>query len=131
MVIIKKELENGDMLKNDYVMRMIENIGRFLAKLLLGREEVKYELPEAAEYTGTDGLFLEIQDLLREGNICKAEDMLLEELDKDNKRTLELALDFYGRLNNMSDDYLEEHDFSRDEVQQGLEQVAKVFGVPL
>lgn len=119
------------MFENDYIMRMIQDIGRFLARVLLGKEEVRYELPEEAQYSGTDTLYLEIRRLLKEGRICDAEDLLLDELDPKNRRSLELALDFYGRLNSMSEDYLEEHNFSREEVQQGLSQVAKVFGVPL
>ncbi len=36
---------------------------------------------------------------------------------------------FYSYLNNKSDEYLEEHDFSRDEVKSGLKDITKRYGV--
>ena len=41
---------------------------------------------------------------------------------------LQIALDFYSKLNNCSDDYLAMHDFSREEIDQGLRYICTLFG---
>lgn len=42
---------------------------------------------------------------------------------------LELGLDFYVYLNSKSDDFLEENNFSRQEISDGLEDLQKIFGL--
>ncbi len=68
--------------------------------------------------------------LLEQGKINEAENLLFENLDTDNKRYMELALDFYERLNNFEDDFLEENNFSREEIEEGLKEIFKKFKVP-
>jgi hypothetical protein len=51
-------------------------------------------------------------------------------MDKNDKRYLELALDFYKRLNDLDDDALEAGGFTREEINEGLGDVLEAFGVP-
>lgn len=44
---------------------------------------------------------------------------------------LELALAFYSRLNQFDDAYLEAHNYSRQEIEEGLHAVTKLFGIQL
>ncbi len=67
---------------------------------------------------------------MEQGKINEAENLLFENLDTDNKRYMELALDFYERLNNFEDDFLEENNFSREEIEEGLKEIFKKFKVP-
>ncbi len=39
------------MFEQDYIMRKIRNLVRFLAKTFLNKDEVSYELPILEEYT--------------------------------------------------------------------------------
>ncbi len=42
------------MFEQDYIMRKIRDLVRFLAKTFLNKDEVSYELPILEEYTKTD-----------------------------------------------------------------------------
>ena len=46
-----------------------------------------------------------------------------------DKSGLEMALLFYSYLNDKSDAFLEEHDFNRIEVKQGLESITSRYGI--
>ena len=65
------------------------------------------------------------------GDICGAEDLLFAESDPDDRRYLELAVDFYARLNDLTDAQLEAAGFGRDELEEGLRDMAGRFGVSL
>ena len=47
------------------------------------------------------------------------------------RRYLELAVDFYARLNDLTDAQLEAAGFGRDELEEGLRDMAGRFGVSL
>ena len=49
----------------------------------------------------------------------------------DDRRYLELAVDFYARLNDLTDAQLEAAGFGRDELEEGLRDMAGRFGVSL
>lgn len=57
--------------------------------------------------------------------------MLFEEVDTNDIKYLELALDFYNRLNEMDDEFLENNNFSRKEVEEGLKDLLKEFGISI
>jgi len=42
---------------------------------------------------------------------------------------LEIAIDFYDRLNELSDEQLEKGDFTREEIKIGLSDALKLFGI--
>lgn len=66
--------------------------------------------------------------MIDDGDICAAEDLLFNDLDQSDLSWLQIALDFYSKLNNCSDDYLAMHDFSREEIDQGLRYICTLFG---
>lgn len=129
--ILSVMLGEFNMLKDDYLNRMVENTARMLAKLILGRDTVIYELPDEEAYTEADDLFVRLELLLKAGKINEAENLLFEETDVTNSRYYELATVFYLKLNQYDDDYLEGHDYSREEIEDGINRMAGKFGVSL
>ncbi len=119
------------MFEQDYFMRIVKDLVRVLAKILLNKDTATYELPDEGNYTQTDFLHKQLLDLLSQGKINEAENLLFEELEPANKKYMELALDFYERLNNFEDEFLETNDYSREEIEQGLKEIAKKFGVSI
>ena len=69
-----------------------------------------------------------LEKMIDDGDICAAEDLLFNDLDQSDLSWLQIALDFYSKLNNCSDDYLAMHDFSREEIDQGLRYICTLFG---
>ena len=72
--------------------------------------------------------------MIREG-LAKAQryqqELDFAESDPDDRRYLELAVDFYARLNDLTDAQLEAAGFGRDELEEGLRDMAGRFGVSL
>ena len=96
--------------------------------------EVHYEIigniDDSTTLTPTDMLFLKLQELIREGRLCEAEDELFDNLEYSDKY-IELATDFYKRLNAMSDERLSDGGFSREEVYDGYLEIMSLLGVPI
>lgn len=119
------------MVEQDFIMRMIKDSVKFLGGLLLGKDSIHYELPPDGLYTKEDYLHQRLLLLIREGNINDAENLLWEDIDTASERYMELALDFYQQLSEYSSDYLDDHNYSKEEVQEGLASIAREFGVTL
>jgi hypothetical protein len=116
--------------ENDWVMRQINMLVQFAARVIFHKDTVEYDIKDETNLTGTDDLYLQIQKLLREGKICEAEDLLFENRS-DTEAYLTLALDFYQKLSKMSDEELEQRNFSRQEIYDGLKEILFRFkGMP-
>ena len=115
--------------EQDYLMRTVKDITKVIAKIVLGKSDTEYELPAVENCTAEDFLYKRPLDLLAEGKINAAENLLFEELDGSNKRKLEVALAFYTKLSEYDKDYLKEHDYTKEEINQGLEDVARKYGI--
>jgi len=112
-------------------MRLIKDLVRALAKILLNKDTVTYKLTDESNYTKTNLLHIKLLELIKQGNLNEAENLLFEELDTKNKKYIELALDFYDRLSELDNDFLERNNFSKEEVEQGLKAIAKEMGILL
>ena len=117
------EREETDMgLQDDRMSGNIQDIARLITRLLLKGDMPQYTLPAAeADYTEADRLFKKVIGLADEGDINGAENELL--------MNMELALTFYLYLNDMDVDYLDDHDYSREEILDGLKSLAEDWGV--
>lgn len=113
----------------DYLMRQINIMVEAMARIIFQKERAEYVVADYVKYTQTDLLHNKLTELLANSNINEAEDLLFDSLDADDDNHLLVALDFYTRLNECSDEYLMEHDFSREEIESGLTEIKKLFGV--
>jgi len=67
--------------------------------------------------------------LVDDGNIDEAENTVYDIIEDCSESSLKTALLFYAHLNEKSDSFLEAHNFSRDEVKQGLKDILSRFGL--
>lgn len=117
-------------LKQNFVLSRIQNQGKFLGKLILGKDEINYQLPMYEEMDNEiDKLYRRILALSEQGYVNEAENELLEELEDGDFRMFEMALSFYLHLAELGADFLEEHNYSMEEVAEGMESLAEDFGV--
>ena len=116
--------------QDDHMIRNIQDVGRLIAKLLLHEQQPNYTLPEnEADYTDTDKLFASVMKLAEEGKINEAENQLYEGMVEENVDYLELALTFYLYLNDTDGDFLDDNGYSREEVLEGMKDLASDWGV--
>lgn len=117
-------------ISQDWVIRQIEALAQFVAKLLFNKDTPPYEIADENFMTETDMLFRKITDLLEKKDVCAAEDLLFDSF-MPTTEFMRLAVWFYNTLNDMSDSELNEHNFSRDEIYEGLSSISEMYGIPV
>ena len=116
------------MFEQDYIMRMIKEIARVLAKVFFNIDSKTIE-EDSKEDKETQQMLTELFDMVDEGLINEAENILFEMAEKGIKTDLQIVLQFYSYLNDKSDLFLEEHNVSREEILSGLSDVTAKYGV--
>ncbi len=119
------------MVTEDYILRMIHDMGRMLARLAGLETENPYapELRVEVRFGDGGGLSQQLKELADRGEINLAENRLFEELDFSDIHELSLALGFYEYLSEFSDARLELCGYSREEILEGLQDCAAKFGI--
>lgn len=119
------------MYQEDWIMRQIKLLTTAIAKIAFGKDVAVYEILDNTDQSATDELYLYLLRLIGDGKINEAEDLLFQSLNPDNPDMLLLALDFYQRLNTLCDEELEQKNFSRREIHDGLRDVEARYGLSL
>lgn len=116
------------MIEQDYLMRLIKEMIRAILKLLfnIDTDNPTTNLLLDEEKQNILNHLLEMMD---KGNIDEAENRIYEmTLDQDMTH-LKMALLFYSYLNDKDDDFLLEHNFSREEIQLGIKELTSRYGI--
>lgn len=116
------------MFEQDYIMRLIKEMIRAILKLLFN---IDTETP-TAKLIENDEEKTTLENLLNmvdEGSINKAENIIFDIATAGNKVNLEMILLFYSYLNDKSDDFLTENNFSRKELQDDLKYILSQYGL--
>ena len=116
------------MFEQDYIMRLVHEIARVLAKILfnIDSENASEELESRIEETD---ILEQLLGMIDNGQINEAENKLYDMLDAGTPNCIETAILFYFYLNEKSDEFLKENDYSRGEVKEGIEGVAERVGL--
>ena len=110
-------------------MRQIEMLTEAIASLIFNRETaIRYEVRDEIRQAETDVLHLQLRTLLNENKINEAENLLFDMIDPLKTNHLIIAVDFYEKVNKLSDAELKEYDYSKEEVLDGLNRVKELFG---
>jgi hypothetical protein len=114
--------------EQDYVMRLIKEMVRVILKLVfnIDTDSPTSELLEDSEEKATLNKLL---DMIDDGKVNEAENEIYEMTENLDKNYLGVALLFYSYLNDKSDEFLEDNNFSRDEVKEGLETIVSRYGL--
>lgn len=115
------------MIEKDYIMRLIHEVIRTLIRLIFHIDINKWDDSMYGDKQRQER-FRKLADLIDQGRIDEAENQLLDGLNAVDMKDYELALRFYGYLNEKDGDFLEAHDFSRGEIVEGLKLLGKMFG---
>jgi hypothetical protein len=67
--------------------------------------------------------------MVDDGKVNEAENEIYEMTENLDQNYLEVVLLFYSYLNDKSDEFLEDNNFSRDEVKEGLETIVSRYGL--
>ena len=118
------------MTEKEFLIKQIKGVSKLISKILFQKEDFTYVLPkEISSYDNYDKLFVEINDMLFNNEINKAEDLLFKNLDGMNYKALQIALNFYESLVNKPDEELKKYDFSLEEVEQGFFDMLNIYNI--
>ena len=115
------------MVEQDYITRMINGNIRTILKLVFhidGNQEENIEL----ENEEIAQKYIRLTDLINVGKVNEAENILLEELDYSDIKQFEMALKFYSYLNDIDIDFLEECNYTKKEIVEGIKDMSKMYG---
>jgi len=119
------------MYQEDWLMRQIGSIIKIVSKFVFKKDTINYEIINEVVNTETDLLYKQLIELLNSLQINEAENLLFKSVKNNDLNYLKIAIDFYNRLNQLSKDQLKEGNFSREEIKSGIEDISKMFGVPI
>ena len=116
------------MVEQDYIVRLIKELIRALLKVIF-HTDLDMPSVEMLKDAQRRCALEELLNLMDNGEINEAENRLSELLEDGGGEELALALLFYSHLNEKSNDFLEAHDFSREEIKAGLEDALQSQGL--
>lgn len=114
-------------LKQDYILRMIEELINILIKTLKDENKDKEEEINSFD-ANSDELYLYLKELVNNKKINDAENYLFDKLNENNKKDFLSGMAFYKYLNEKDDEFLEKCDYSREEVLEGMADLSKKYG---
>ena len=123
------------MITEDFLMRQIEIVARTLAKIIFNKETTEYMIVDPDKITETDVVYNDLIKLIDDGKIDEAENILFEKIEEELEENpcgriyLEVAIDFYSRLNNLSNKILDDCGFEREEIDEGIRTVTEMYGI--
>ncbi len=116
----------GMYVEKDYIMRIIHEVIRTLFKLLcnvdIDRPEME-QIPKEVEEA-----FLPWKDRIDAGQINEAENLMVDGMKANSRRDFLCALLFYDYLNKKEEAFLKAHQYTRQEIREGLSYAIGFFG---
>lgn len=107
------------MFEQDYIMRQLNEMIRAIFKMLFGID-TKSPTVELLESREDVELLESLFELIDDGIIRDAENLLLYGSIDGSIGSLKTALLFYSYLNDKTDEFLEENGFSREDINSGI-----------
>lgn len=114
--------------EKDYIMRMIKEMVQVLFSLVFGKKYVSVELEDENKYEVSGNTLKYFFDMIDQGDINEAENLLLEDLDYTNKEEVMAAAFFYQHLSQKDDDFLRRNDYTKEEVLFGFKRLLEKSG---
>ena len=115
------------MFQNDWFMREIENLSGAIAEVVFHKQHPKLERAVEQYSFDRDRLWTELMELVKNGDINHAEDILFNSIGNVSYDLSSLGDEFYDYLNTLDDNFLIKSGFPRIEIEQGLEDFQKAI----
>lgn len=113
----------------EFITKQIKAISKLIVQVLFKKDDFEYVVPEESRQTEFDKLYVELMALLDKNNINEAEDLLFNNVNGTNPIILIIALNFYNKLVNKTDEELESANFSLEEVEQGFLDLLRMYNI--
>lgn len=115
----------------------IRDVLRMAGIIMSGAFQDKFKQPKFIENGAMEEWKKRLLQMVDAGEINEAENQLWDRLEcalevgKLDDGLMESTLEIYEHMNEKEDDFLEEHDYSREEIEEGIRRVLGLAGVEL
>jgi hypothetical protein len=111
------------------IERLLNELAKNITKTVLNKEDESSEKINLNDIGSGNILQIMLKRFVHDGEYNKAENILFEEINKNKSGDIyQIAIDFYNSLLEKSDEKLEEGNFTREEIYQGLEDIKNMYG---
>ena len=114
--------------EKDYIMRMIKEMVRVLFSLAFGKKYVSVELEKENKYEVSGKNLKNFLNMIDLGQINEAENILLDSIDYTNKNEVMAVALFYQYLSEKDNQFLENNNYTKEEVLPGFKQLLMKSG---
>ena len=114
--------------EKDYIMRMIKEMVRVLFSLAFGKKYVSVELEKENKYEISGKNLKNFLNMIDLGQINEAENILLDSIDYTNKNEVMAVALFYQYLSEKDNKFLENNNYTKEEVLSGFKQLLMKSG---
>ena len=114
--------------EKDYIMRMIKEMVRVLSSLAFGKKYVSVELEKENKYEVSGKNLKNFLNMIDLGQINEAENILLDSIDYTNKNEVMAVALFYQYLSEKDNQFLENNNYTKEEVLSGFKQLLMKSG---
>lgn len=118
------------MSSNDFFMRQIEGMTDMLSTVLFGKkasdnEEIVYE----SNISSSNHLLLiDLRFMVFQRELNEAENLLFKKMEMHPEICcFDIAMQFYSWLDDLSDEELKSHNYTREEIHEGRQAVKKFY----
>ncbi|WMM23785.1 DUF6483 family protein [Tissierella sp. MB52-C2] len=117
------------MYHQDWIMRQITSFIDMIGKVLFKKDSFELNIHGESNSEKIHLLYERLINLINNLKVNEAEDLLFENIETNDLIYIKIAMDFYDKVNKLSDEELEEADFSREEIKLGLEDILRLYGI--
>lgn len=118
------------MYEQDYIMRINRDVIRTITKLVLNKDtEFPIDITSDTLKSEDRKMLESLYGQVNLGDINEFEKHIIESICNKEERSLEKALLFYTYLNAQSDEFLLNHNYSREKIESGLKSIASQLGI--
>ena len=114
--------------EKDYIMRMIKEMVIVLFSLAFGKKYVSVELEKENKYEVSGKNLKNFLNMIDLGQINEAENILLDSIDYTNKNEVMAVALFYQYLSEKDNQFLENNNYTKEEVLSGFKQLLMKSG---
>lgn len=114
--------------EKDYILRLIKEIVRTLISLVLGRKYGQEEPAPEIRYGLSSHDYDDIKNMVDRGEVNEAENLLLDRVDYKDKKSVAKLIFFYEYTSKKTSSFLTQHNYSIEEVLEGLKMLAANLG---
>ena len=119
------------MYHQDWIIRQIRIMVNMIARVVFKKDNIQFNIYDESNSTEIHRLYENLISLINQLKLNEAEDSLFEKANNNDLIYMKVAIDFYDRLNKLSDEELEKANFTREEIKLGIEDILKLYNVSL